>query len=49
VERGASQELIWLRTHRDSDPTLTSGNVEDAQWTAINVLWPCKKDDGPPP
>jgi len=49
VEDAASQELSWLRTHHDSDATLNSGNVEDAQWTAVNALWPCKKDDGPPP
>jgi hypothetical protein len=44
LERGASQELSWLREHRDSDPTLKSGNAEDAQWTAINALWPCPKE-----
>jgi hypothetical protein len=49
LEQGASQELSWLRMHHDSDPTLNNGNVEDAQWTAINALWPCKKDDAPAP
>ena len=44
LEQGTSQELSWLRTHHDSDPTLTSGNVEDAQWTAISALWPCPKE-----
>ena len=45
LERAVNQELSWLRTQRDIDPALNDGNVEDAQWAAVNALWPCKKPE----
>ncbi len=45
LEEAASQELSWLRKEGDSNDAFNQGTAEDAQWTAINALWPCKKDD----
>ncbi len=44
LERAVGQELSWLRKQREADAALNNGNVEDAQWTAINALWPCKTE-----
>lgn len=41
VERAAVQALDWLRHTGARDETLSQGNVEDAEWTAISTLWPC--------
>ena len=49
LSEAAYQELSWLRKEGAADDKLNQGSAEDAQWTAINKLWPCKKDDGPPP
>ena len=49
LERAVGQELAWLRKQKAADEALAKGFAEDAQWTAINALWPCKKDDAPPP
>jgi hypothetical protein len=38
-------ELSWLQKNGAADDKLNQGSAEDAQWTAINALWPCK----PPP
>ena len=45
VEEAASQELSWLRKDGASDDVLNQGTAEDAQWVAINKLWPCKKQE----
>lgn len=44
VEEAARQELSWLRKDGAADDALNQGTAEDAQWTAINTLWPCKKE-----
>jgi len=44
VEEAGSQELSWLRKEGGSDDALNQGTAEDAQWVAINKLWPCKKE-----
>ena len=49
LREAAYQELGWLRKEGAADDKLNQGSAEDAQWIAINKLWPCKKDDGPPP
>jgi hypothetical protein len=49
VDEAAIQELGWLRKEGGSNDALNQGNAEDAQWAAINALWPCKKDDAPAP
>ena len=46
VPDAGAQELDWLRKQGSADDKLNQGSVEDAQWTAISTLWPCKKDDG---
>ena len=45
MEEAASQELSWLRKDGASDDVLNQGTAEDAQWVAINKLWPCKKQE----
>ena len=45
LDEAASQELSWLRKEGGSDDALNRGTAEDAQWTAINTLWPCKKPE----
>ena len=37
-------ELSWLQKQGAADDKLNQGSAEDAQWTAINALWPCKKE-----
>lgn len=44
MDRAVSLELDWLRKEGTADAALYNGNAEDAQWTAITTLWPCKKD-----
>jgi hypothetical protein len=44
LEEAASQELSWLRKEGAADDKVNQGTAEDAQWTAINTLWPCKKE-----
>ena len=41
----AYQELSWLQKEGGADDKLNQGSAEDAQWTAINKLWPCKKPE----
>jgi hypothetical protein len=48
LEKAARQELTWLRRQNAADEALSKGFAEDAQWSAINALWPCKKDEAPP-
>jgi hypothetical protein len=48
LERAVREELAWLRKQNTADEALAKGFAEDAQWTAVNALWPCKKDDAPP-
>lgn len=45
LEEATGQELDWLRKQADADDKLNDGSAEDAQWTAISTLWPCKKDE----
>lgn len=47
LEKAVREELSWLRERKDADQALANGFAEDAQWTAVNALWPCKKDDAP--
>ena len=49
LNEATGQELDWLRKQGDADEKLNSGSAEDAQWTAISTLWPCKKDDAVSP
>jgi hypothetical protein len=44
LEHAVSQELDWLRQQAAIDAALNNGFAEDAQWTAINTLWPCKQE-----
>jgi nitroreductase len=44
LKDAASEELSWLRNDGAADAALKQGTAEDAQWTAINTLWPCKKE-----
>jgi hypothetical protein len=44
IDRAVNQELDWLRQQSSDDAALYKGNAEDAQWTAITTLWPCKKE-----
>jgi hypothetical protein len=44
MEKAVDQELRWLRQQHFTDPSISNSNVEDAEWAAINALWPCKKE-----
>ena len=44
LDEAAYRELDWLRDKGADDKALQEGNAEDAQWAAINALWPCKKE-----
>ena len=44
VRDAASEELNWLRENVVADKALQNSNVEDAQWAAVNALWPCGKN-----
>ena len=48
LERAVREELTWLRKQNAADEALSKGFAEDAQWAAVNALWPCKKDEAPP-
>lgn len=37
----AQTELRWLENAAASNSTLAAGNESDAEWTALNTLWPC--------
>ena len=45
LDEAADQELGWLRRDGGADDALNQGTAEDAQWVAINKLWPCKKQE----
>ena len=45
LKEAADQELSWLRKQGAADDALNQGTAEDAQWAAINALWPCKKQE----
>jgi hypothetical protein len=47
LHEAAYQELSWLQKEGGADDKLNQGTAEDAQWLAINKLWPCKKDETP--
>ena len=47
LEKAVDQELSWLRRQNAADEALSKGFAEDAQWAAINALWPCKKNEAP--
>jgi hypothetical protein len=49
LEKAGREELTWLRKQNAADEALSKGFAEDAQWAAINALWPCKKDEAPAP
>jgi hypothetical protein len=49
LDKAVNQELSWLRRQNAADEALSKGFAEDAQWAAINALWPCKKDEAPAP
>ena len=52
IEEAGRQELDWLRRQGAADQALNQGFAEDAQWEAINALWPCKQEapsPTPPP
>ncbi|HEY0283634.1 MAG TPA: hypothetical protein VGC27_13560, partial [Rhizomicrobium sp.] len=44
LEAATTQEIKWLRKNGATDDKLNQSSVEDAQWTAINALWPCKEE-----
>lgn len=42
-DQAADQELKWLRNAAAANETLANGGELDAEYTALNTLWPCDK------
>ena len=40
-ESAVEAELAWLRNAAASNATLAGGDEVDAEYTALNTLWPC--------
>ncbi len=43
LDDAATQQVAWLRQHVVDHPRFASEDLEDAQWTAAEALWPCAK------
>lgn len=42
-EQAQKDMMAWLRKEADKGKTIS---LDNAQWDAINALWPCGADDG---
>ena len=42
---GAIDDMLdWLRQANSEKPAMANGSADDAEWDAVNALWPCHKD-----
>ena len=42
-DRAVGDVLDWLRQAGNEKPAVAKGSVDDAEWDAVNALWPCHK------
>jgi hypothetical protein len=43
LEDAAAKQLDWLKQEVGNNPRFGNEDLEEAQWTAADKLWPCNK------